>query len=129
MNEQIDLLESAKEEIKSRERFRIKDASSQEHLFLSPGAGEEYLVGILYSQLAAMLPKKTGYEKYWRKVITFSTQGIDSLGLVEVIFALEEAFDIKVPFHAQHGAVGLDTSSLASITAGVQALVAARRAA
>ena len=55
--------------------------------------------------------------------------GIDSLGLVEVIFALEEAFDIKVPFPAHHGAVGLDTASIASITAGVQALVAARRAA
>ena len=55
--------------------------------------------------------------------------GIDSLGLVEVIFALEETFHIKVPFHAHHGAVGLDTSTVASITAGVQALVAARRAA
>lgn len=81
LSEQIDLLESAKKEVKSRERFRIKDAASHEHLFLSPGPGEEYLVGILYSQLAAMEPKKTGFEKYWRKIITFSTQGIDSLGL------------------------------------------------
>ena len=55
--------------------------------------------------------------------------GIDSLGLVEVIFALEEAFDIKVPFNAHQTADGLDTSSIGAITARVQALVAARRAA
>lgn len=83
LSEQIDLLESAKDDLRSRERFRIKDTAGQQHLFLSPGPGEEYLVGILYSQLAAMHPKKPGVEKYWRKVITFSTQGIDSLGLRE----------------------------------------------
>jgi acyl carrier protein len=55
--------------------------------------------------------------------------GIDSLGLVEVIFALEEAFDIKVPVGAHLAATGLDITSIGSITAGVQALVAARRAA
>ena len=55
--------------------------------------------------------------------------GIDSLGLVEAIFALEEAFDIKVPMGAHRAAMGLDTSSIGAITAGVQALVAARRAA
>ncbi len=81
LNEQIDLLESAKTEIKSRERIRITDASGEQHLFLSPQPGEEYLVGILYSQLAAMKSKSPALEKYWRRVITFSTQGIDSLGL------------------------------------------------
>ncbi len=59
--------------------------------------------------------------------------GIDSLGLVEAIFALEEALDIKVPFNAHQAsggsAAGFDISSIGSITAGVQALVAARRAA
>lgn len=54
--------------------------------------------------------------------------GIDSLGLVEAIFALEEAFDIKVPFNAHQG-TGFDISSIGAITAGVQALVAGRRAA
>jgi len=84
LNEQIDLLEAARNEIKARERFRIVDSVGQKHLYLSPGPGDEYLVGILYSQLAVMLPKKPGYEKYWRKVVTFSTQGIDSLGLKDV---------------------------------------------
>ena len=55
--------------------------------------------------------------------------GIDSLGLVEAIFALEEAFDIKVPFNAHQAGAGLDMSSIGGITAGVRALVAARRAA
>ena len=81
LNEQIELLEAARAEVKGRERIRITDAAGQSHLFLSPKAGEEYLVGVLYSQLGAMSGKKSGFEKYWKRVITFSTQGIDSLGL------------------------------------------------
>ncbi|WP_148664554.1 ATP-binding protein [Herbaspirillum robiniae] len=81
LNEQISNLDQAKSEIKSRERFRIKDANGVQHLFLSPRAGEEYLVGILYSQLANFLPKQPGFEDYWRRIVTFSTQGIDSIGL------------------------------------------------
>lgn len=81
LNEQIDLLETARTEVKKRERIRIFDSSGNSHLFLSPKPGEEYLVGVMYSQLSAMTGKKVGFEKYWRRVITFSTQGIDSLGL------------------------------------------------
>lgn len=81
LSEQIEILEAARKEIKTRERFRISDSAHNEHLFLSPQAGEEYLVGVLYSQLSNMLPKNPGLEKYWRRVITFSTQGIDSLAL------------------------------------------------
>lgn len=81
LNEQIELLEAARSEVKSRERIRITDPAGLSHLFLSPRAGEEYLVGVLYSQLGTMIGKKPGLEKYWRRVITFSTQGIDSLGL------------------------------------------------
>lgn len=81
LNDQIEILEDAKKELKTRERFRITDVNSHSHLFLSPRAGEEYLVGILYSQLSSFLPKNKGYGKYWRRIVTFSTQGIDSLGL------------------------------------------------
>ncbi|WP_247840702.1 hypothetical protein [Pseudomonas sp. MWU12-3103b] len=81
LNEQIEYLENAKEEIKTRERFRLTDSNGKEHLFLSPRPGEEYLVGVLYSQLSSFLPKKDGMEKFWRRVLTFSTQGIDSLGM------------------------------------------------
>lgn len=60
---------------------------------------------------------------------TLESLGIDSLGLVESIFAIEEAFDITVPFNANdpgHG--GLDISSVAAIVAGVERLVADQHA-
>jgi hypothetical protein len=81
LNEQIELLEAAKFDIKTRERIRITDASGEKHLFLSPQPGEEYLVGVMYSQLSALKGKSSKLDKFWRRIITFSTQGIDSLGL------------------------------------------------
>lgn len=55
--------------------------------------------------------------------------GIDSLGLVESIFAIEEAFDIQVPFNANdRQADGFDISSVAAIVGAVEGLVAARDA-
>jgi len=51
--------------------------------------------------------------------------GIDSLGLVESIFAIEEAFDIQVPFNANDPqASSFDISSVAAIVRAVQELVA-----
>ncbi|PYE86034.1 acyl carrier protein [Pseudoroseicyclus aestuarii] len=52
--------------------------------------------------------------------------GIDSLGLVESIFAIEEAFDIQVPFNANDPAASaeaFDISTVATITAAVESLV------
>jgi len=83
LNEQIEDLNAARKDLKTRERFRVKDSVGKQHLFLSPGPGDEYLVGVLYSQLSNFPLKTPGLEKYWRRVITFSTQGIDSLGLRE----------------------------------------------
>ena len=55
--------------------------------------------------------------------------GIDSLGVVETIFAIEEAFDITVPFNANEPDAGdFDISSVAAIIAAVEALVAAKAA-
>lgn len=55
--------------------------------------------------------------------------GIDSLGLVEAIFALEETFDISVPFNADKATPSdFDLSTVASIVAGVEALIAAKTA-
>lgn len=49
--------------------------------------------------------------------------GIDSLGLVECIFAIEETFDISVPFNANAPeASDFDISSVASIIAGIEQL-------
>jgi acyl carrier protein len=50
--------------------------------------------------------------------------GIDSLGLVESIFAIEEAFDISVPFNANDPKdSAFDISSVAAIIAAVEGLV------
>jgi acyl carrier protein len=60
---------------------------------------------------------------------TLESLGIDSLGLVESIFAIEEAFDISVPFNANEPSESdFDISTVASIVAAVEALVAARPA-
>jgi acyl carrier protein len=60
---------------------------------------------------------------------TLEDLGIDSLGLVESIFAIEEAFDISVPFNANDpGDNDFDISSVASIIAAVEGLVAAKPA-
>lgn len=51
--------------------------------------------------------------------------GIDSLGLVESIFAIEEAFDISVPFNANEPEKSeFDISSLGAIIGAVEKLVA-----
>ena len=53
--------------------------------------------------------------------------GIDSLGLVESIFAIEEAFDISVPFNANEPEKsGFDISSVGAIVAAVEGLIAAK---
>lgn len=54
---------------------------------------------------------------------TLEDVGIDSLGLVESIFAIEESFDISVPFNANDpSASEFDISSVASIVAAVTQL-------
>ena len=51
--------------------------------------------------------------------------GINSLGIVESIFALEEEFDIEVQFNSNVPAEGdFDISSVASIVLAVEKLVA-----
>lgn len=56
--------------------------------------------------------------------------GIDSLGLVEAVFAIEEAFDIQVPFNANEPARSeFDISSVETMVRAVQSLVAAQQAA
>ena len=51
--------------------------------------------------------------------------GIDSLGLVESIFAIEEAFDISIPFNANEPEQSdFDISSVGAIIAAVEKLMA-----
>ena len=59
---------------------------------------------------------------------TLSDLGIDSLALVESIFAIEETFDIDVPFNANEPEKGnFDISTVASIVGAVENLVAEQR--
>lgn len=51
--------------------------------------------------------------------------GIDSLGLVESIFAIEEAFDITVPFNANEPDKNdFDISTVEAIIDGIDKLIA-----
>jgi acyl carrier protein len=54
---------------------------------------------------------------------TLESLGIDSLGLVESIFAIEEAFDIAVPFNANNPTESdFDITSVETIIAGIERL-------
>lgn len=56
---------------------------------------------------------------------TLESLGIDSLGLVESIFSIEEEFDITIPFNANDPGDGeFDITSVQTIIAGIEKLVA-----
>lgn len=56
---------------------------------------------------------------------TLEELGIDSLGLVESIFAIEEEFDITIPFNANNPSDSdFDISNVGSIVAGIERLKA-----
>ena len=55
---------------------------------------------------------------------TLEDLGIDSLGLVESIFAIEEEFDITVPFNANEPTNSdFDISNISKIIEGVERLL------
>lgn len=54
---------------------------------------------------------------------------LDSLAMVELIFALEETFDISVPFNANDpGAQDFDLSSVAAIVQAVEGILSQKAA-
>ncbi len=58
---------------------------------------------------------------------TLADLGIDSLGLVEAIFAIEEAFDIQVPFNANDPTdSAFDISTVDTMVRAVESLIAAQ---
>lgn len=58
---------------------------------------------------------------------TLEDLGIDSLGLVEAVFAIEEGFDVQVPFNANDpDSSDFDISNVASMIEAVKGLVAAK---
>lgn len=59
--------------------------------------------------------------------MTLADLGIDSLGVVESIYAIEEEFDLSVPFNANDPqASEFDISTVGSIVRAVEDLVSQR---
>ncbi|OWJ80568.1 MULTISPECIES: phosphopantetheine-binding protein [Haematobacter] len=84
---------------------------------------QDTVVAILAEQ-AVLAPSEVALES------SPADLGIDSLGLVEAIFAIEEAFDISVPFNANDPASSeFDISSVASVVAAVRELVRTQKTA
>ena len=53
--------------------------------------------------------------------------GIDSMGLVEAVFAIEEAFEVQVPYNANEpGESDFDITTVNAIVKGVEDLVQAK---
>lgn len=60
---------------------------------------------------------------------TLEALGIDSMALVECIFAIEETFDVQVPFNANDPeASQFDISTIQTIIHAVEGLIAAQKA-
>jgi len=79
------------------------------------------VIGIIAEQ-AVLEPKDVRLES------TLQDLGIDSLGVVESVFAIEEAFDISVPFNANNpDAAEFDISSVGAIVAAVERLIAEQK--
>ncbi len=56
--------------------------------------------------------------------------GIDSLGLVEIVFAIEEAFDVSVPYNANDPtASDFDLSTVGAVVEAVKRLIAEQKSA
>lgn len=54
--------------------------------------------------------------------------GVDSLGLVETVFAIEERFDISIPFNANDPAQSeFDIADVAAIVVAVKRLIAEQK--
>lgn len=55
--------------------------------------------------------------------------GVDSMGLVEAIFSIEESFDISVPFNANEPEKSdFDISSVSAVVSAVERLIAEQKA-
>ena len=79
---------------------------------------QDKVIAIIAEQ-AVLEPADVGLDS------TLESLGIDSLGLVESIFAIEEAFDISVPFNANEPAASdFDISSVGAIIAGIERVIA-----
>lgn len=59
---------------------------------------------------------------------TLDELGLDSLALVEMVFAIEESFDISVPYNANDPAESdFDITTVQSVAEGVERLIAEQK--
>jgi len=79
---------------------------------------KDKVIGIIAEQ-AVLQPSDISADQ------TLADLGIDSMGLVEAIFAIEEAFDVQIPFNANEPEKSdFDISSVGAVIAAVEKLVA-----
>ncbi|PYF13002.1 acyl carrier protein [Rhodobacter viridis] len=84
---------------------------------------QEKILSIIARE-AAMEPTEV------RPDMTLDELGLDSLGLVEMIFAIEETFGVSVPFNANEPTQSeFDISSVGSIVRAVERLISGPQAA
>jgi acyl carrier protein len=84
-------------------------------------AVRDKVIAILAEQ-AVLEPKDV------RPDATLQDLGIDSLGLVEAVFGIEEAFDIQVPFNANEPMKSeFDITSVDTMVRAVENLIAAQK--
>jgi hypothetical protein len=73
---------SRKEKLGERSRFYIKNIEVlSEKYFVEPIAGEEHFIGALYILLSHVIPSNNPLYDYWKRPLTFSGRGIDSIGV------------------------------------------------
>ncbi len=85
-------------------------------------------LGDVTARLVAILAEKSALDPAAiRPEAKMSALGIDSLALVETIFAVEEIYDISIPYNASDAADDqFAEMSVAGFAARIAALVAAR---
>lgn len=88
------------------------------------------MTGAIEARVIAILAQQARVEPASiHPTTTLESLALDSMALVEVIFALEEAFDISVPFNANRPEdSAFDPTSVATVVEAVEALVAQRAA-
>lgn len=84
LDSELSKLEEAKKTIPHREKFKVKISNNKEELFVSPIQGEEYLVGVLYATLGKLVSNASPFFQYWKNILTFSTQGVDSIAVRDI---------------------------------------------
>jgi hypothetical protein len=82
LDEYTTKLDTLKQSIKDRPRFKVNDIEQlKERWLIEPVIGEEYSVGTLYTMFAHLVPSSSPYSDMWLRPRTFSSMGIDSIAV------------------------------------------------